>query len=96
VEPLAQALGLSRIHLVGTAAGGIVAFDDALSFSSRPRTLVVAQPRRRRGAAGQTVYARSRVRCLSAWRRDDCTSVAGVLLRARVTAESRVAASSTG
>ena len=42
VEQLAQALGLSRFHLVGTAAGGIVALDYALSFSSRLRSLVVA------------------------------------------------------
>jgi pimeloyl-ACP methyl ester carboxylesterase len=42
VEQLAQALGLSRFHLVGTAAGGIVAFDYALSFSARLRSLVVA------------------------------------------------------
>jgi pimeloyl-ACP methyl ester carboxylesterase len=42
VERLAEALGLTRFHLVGTAAGGIVAFDFALSFPSRLRTLVVA------------------------------------------------------
>jgi pimeloyl-ACP methyl ester carboxylesterase len=41
VEQLARALGLSRIHLVGTAAGGIVALDYALSFSARLRSLVV-------------------------------------------------------
>jgi pimeloyl-ACP methyl ester carboxylesterase len=42
VEQLAQALGLSKFHLIGTAAGGIVALDYALSFPSRLRTLVVA------------------------------------------------------
>jgi pimeloyl-ACP methyl ester carboxylesterase len=42
VEQMTQALGLSRFHLVGTAAGGIVALDYALSFSSRLRSLVVA------------------------------------------------------
>ena len=42
VEQLAQALGLSKLHLIGTAAGGIVALDYALSFQSRLRTLVVA------------------------------------------------------
>lgn len=35
-------LGLERAHLVGTAAGGIVAFDFALSFPQRVRSLVVA------------------------------------------------------
>ena len=35
-------LGLERIHLVGTAAGGIVALDFALSFPQRLRSLVVA------------------------------------------------------
>ena len=42
VEQLAQALGLSRFHLMGTAAGGIVALDYALSFPTRLRTLTVA------------------------------------------------------
>jgi pimeloyl-ACP methyl ester carboxylesterase len=42
VEQLAQALGLLKLHLIGTAAGGIVAIDYALSFPSRLRTLVVA------------------------------------------------------
>jgi pimeloyl-ACP methyl ester carboxylesterase len=42
VEQLAQRLGLSKFHLIGTAAGGIVALDYALSFPSRLRTLVVA------------------------------------------------------
>jgi pimeloyl-ACP methyl ester carboxylesterase len=35
-------LGLDRIHLVGTAAGGIVALDFAVSFPQRLRSLVVA------------------------------------------------------
>ena len=35
-------LGLERLHLVGTAAGGIVAFDFALSHPQRLRSLVVA------------------------------------------------------
>ena len=35
-------LGLDRVHLVGTAAGGIVALDFALSFPQRLRSLVVA------------------------------------------------------
>ncbi|MGE0363081.1 MAG: alpha/beta fold hydrolase [Vicinamibacterales bacterium] len=39
---LAEALGLGRFHLVGTAAGGIVAIDAALAFPARLRSLVVA------------------------------------------------------
>jgi pimeloyl-ACP methyl ester carboxylesterase len=39
---LANHLGLDRFHLVGTAAGGIVALDFALSFPQRLRSLVVA------------------------------------------------------
>jgi pimeloyl-ACP methyl ester carboxylesterase len=39
---LASHLGLDRFHLVGTAAGGIVALDFALSFPRRLRSLVVA------------------------------------------------------
>jgi len=35
-------LGLDRVHLVGTAAGGGVALDFALSFPDRLRSLVVA------------------------------------------------------
>jgi len=35
-------LGLDRLHLVGTAAGGIVALDFAVSFPQRLRSLVVA------------------------------------------------------
>ena len=42
LEALARHLGLERFHLVGTAAGGIVAVDYALSFSQRLRSLVVA------------------------------------------------------
>lgn len=39
---LADALQLGRFHLVGTAAGGFVAYDFALSFPQRLRSLVVA------------------------------------------------------
>jgi pimeloyl-ACP methyl ester carboxylesterase len=42
LETLAEHLGLDRFHLVGTAAGGIVAVDYALSFPQRLRSLVVA------------------------------------------------------
>jgi pimeloyl-ACP methyl ester carboxylesterase len=35
-------LGLDRVHLVGTAAGGGVSFDFALSFPERVRSLVIA------------------------------------------------------
>jgi len=35
-------LGIDRFHLVGTAAGGFVAFDYALSFPERLRSLVIA------------------------------------------------------
>jgi pimeloyl-ACP methyl ester carboxylesterase len=42
LEALAKHLGLERFHLVGTAAGGIVAVDYALSFAQRLRSLVVA------------------------------------------------------
>jgi pimeloyl-ACP methyl ester carboxylesterase len=35
-------LGIDRFHLVGTAAGGIVALDFAVSFPQRVRSLVVA------------------------------------------------------
>jgi pimeloyl-ACP methyl ester carboxylesterase len=42
LEALAEHLGLDRFHLVGTAAGGIVALDYALSFPRRLRSLVVA------------------------------------------------------
>ena len=35
-------LGIQRIHLVGSAAGGFAAFDFALSFPERLRSLVVA------------------------------------------------------
>jgi pimeloyl-ACP methyl ester carboxylesterase len=42
LEALVTHLGLERFHLVGTAAGGIVAVDYALSFPQRLRSLVVA------------------------------------------------------
>ena len=42
LEALAKHLGLERFHLVGTAAGGIVAVDYALTFPQRLRSLVVA------------------------------------------------------
>lgn len=42
LQALADHLGLDRFHLVGTAAGGIVAVDYALSFPKRLRSLVVA------------------------------------------------------
>jgi pimeloyl-ACP methyl ester carboxylesterase len=42
LEALAEHLVLDRFHLVGTAAGGIVAVDYALSFPQRLRSLVVA------------------------------------------------------
>jgi pimeloyl-ACP methyl ester carboxylesterase len=42
LDALVSALGLERFHLVGTAAGGIVAIDYALSFPHRLRSLVVA------------------------------------------------------
>ena len=42
LEALAEHLGLDRFHLVGTAAGGIVAVDYALAFPQRLRSLVVA------------------------------------------------------
>jgi pimeloyl-ACP methyl ester carboxylesterase len=42
LEALVSRLRLDRFHLVGTAAGGIVSFDYALSFPQRLRSLVVA------------------------------------------------------
>ena len=39
---LVNHLGIDRFHLVGTAAGGIVALDFAVSFPQRLRSLVVA------------------------------------------------------
>lgn len=39
---LADSLKLGRFHLIGTAAGGFVAYDFALSFPQRLRSLVVA------------------------------------------------------
>lgn len=42
LENLVKSLGIDRFHLVGTAAGGFVAIDYALSFPNRVRSLVVA------------------------------------------------------
>ena len=42
LEALAVHLGIDRFHLVGTAAGGIVAVDYALSYPQRLRSMVVA------------------------------------------------------
>ena len=42
LDALASHLKLDRFHLVGTAAGGIVATDYALSFHARLRSLVIA------------------------------------------------------
>jgi pimeloyl-ACP methyl ester carboxylesterase len=42
LETLLTHLGLERVHLLGTAAGGIVATDYALSFPKRLRSLVIA------------------------------------------------------
>lgn len=42
LESLLTHLGLERVHLLGTAAGGIVATDYALSFPKRLRSLVLA------------------------------------------------------
>ena len=42
LEALAAHLGLDRFHLVGTAAGGIVAVDYALAHPEKLRSLVVA------------------------------------------------------
>jgi pimeloyl-ACP methyl ester carboxylesterase len=42
LHALAAALRLDRFHLVGTAAGGIVAIDFALTYPERLRSLVVA------------------------------------------------------
>jgi pimeloyl-ACP methyl ester carboxylesterase len=39
---LLDSLGIQRVHLVGTAAGGFVALDFALSYPQRLRSLVVA------------------------------------------------------
>lgn len=39
---LARHLGINRLHLVGTAAGGGIALDFALSFPERLRSVVVA------------------------------------------------------
>ena len=42
LEGLVKGLGIDRFHLVGTAAGGIVATDYALSFPQRLSSLVIA------------------------------------------------------
>jgi len=42
LRALMDRLGIARVHLVATAAGGAVAFDYALSFPDRVRALVVA------------------------------------------------------
>jgi pimeloyl-ACP methyl ester carboxylesterase len=42
LDALVTRLALERFHLVGTAAGGIVAVDYALSFAQRLRSLVIA------------------------------------------------------
>ena len=42
LEAFAGHLGLDRFHLVGTAAGGIVALDYALTHPERLRTVVIA------------------------------------------------------
>jgi pimeloyl-ACP methyl ester carboxylesterase len=42
LQALLAVLKVDRFHLVGTAAGGFVAFDYALSFPDRLRTLTVA------------------------------------------------------
>jgi len=42
LEALVSELALERFHLVGTAAGGIVAVDYALSFPKRLRSLAIA------------------------------------------------------
>ncbi len=42
LQGLLSHLGIDRFHLVGTAAGGFVALDYALSFPQRLRSLVVA------------------------------------------------------
>jgi len=42
LDALRSHLGLARLHLLGTAAGGIVALDYALTFPRQLRSLVVA------------------------------------------------------
>jgi pimeloyl-ACP methyl ester carboxylesterase len=42
LEALIRFLGIGRFHLVATAGGGIVAYDYALSFPQKLRSLVVA------------------------------------------------------
>jgi pimeloyl-ACP methyl ester carboxylesterase len=42
LHALMQSLGIDRFHLLGTAGGGFVAFDYALSFPMQLRSLVIA------------------------------------------------------
>ena len=42
LQALLNQLGIDRVHLLGTAAGGFVALDFAVSFPQRLRSLVVA------------------------------------------------------
>jgi pimeloyl-ACP methyl ester carboxylesterase len=42
LDALVKHLGVDRFHLMGTAAGGIIAMDFALSFPDRLRSLVIA------------------------------------------------------
>jgi len=42
LQALMKSLGIERFHLFGTAGGGFVAFDYALSFPAQLRSLVVA------------------------------------------------------
>ena len=42
LQALLNQLGIDRVHLLGTAAGGFVAFDFAVAFPQRLRSLVVA------------------------------------------------------
>ena len=42
LQLLVDSLGIERFHIIGTAAGGIVAIDYALSYPQRLRSLVVA------------------------------------------------------
>src|SRR4030095_5991504 len=42
LHALMKSLGIDRFHLLGTAGGGFVAFDYALSFPEQLRSIVVA------------------------------------------------------
>src|SRR5204863_3325898 len=42
LHALMKHLGIDRFHLIGTAGGGFVAFDYALSFPEQLRSLVIA------------------------------------------------------